>query len=140
MFPNATMMRQETWNDILRAMLAVRDAHGWREEAGPVAKATSPAIAIKRTKAAKPVPKKARKVVAKKVAKKATRKAVRKPIAKRGLRQSADQSQIAQSESRPEGSFEGKETCAQETGQAEAIATSKERLTTTVWSKSARNG
>jgi sugar phosphate isomerase/epimerase len=29
MFPNATMMRPETWNDILATMLAVRDAHGW---------------------------------------------------------------------------------------------------------------
>jgi sugar phosphate isomerase/epimerase len=38
MFPNATMMRPETWNDILATMLAVRDAHGWSgeqsEEAG----------------------------------------------------------------------------------------------------------
>ena len=32
MFPNAVMMKQETWNDILSAMIAVRDAHGWREE------------------------------------------------------------------------------------------------------------
>ena len=31
MFPNATMMKRETWNDILRAMIAVRDAHGWKE-------------------------------------------------------------------------------------------------------------
>jgi len=29
MFPNAMMMNQQTWNDVLRAMLAVRDAHGW---------------------------------------------------------------------------------------------------------------
>ena len=29
MFPNAVMMQQETWNHILRTMLAVRDAHGW---------------------------------------------------------------------------------------------------------------
>ncbi len=29
MFPNATMMRQQTWNDILSTMMAVRDAHGW---------------------------------------------------------------------------------------------------------------
>jgi sugar phosphate isomerase/epimerase len=29
MFPNATMLNQETWNDVLRAMIAVRDAHGW---------------------------------------------------------------------------------------------------------------
>jgi len=31
MFPNDVMMKEETWNDILRAMLAVRDAHGWEE-------------------------------------------------------------------------------------------------------------
>ncbi len=29
MFPNATMMQPETWNDILGTMIAVRDAHGW---------------------------------------------------------------------------------------------------------------
>ena len=29
MFPNAVMMEQRTWNDILAAMIAVRDAHGW---------------------------------------------------------------------------------------------------------------
>src|SRR5213079_1272878 len=32
MFPNEVMMQQQTWNDILAAMIAVRDAHGWREE------------------------------------------------------------------------------------------------------------
>jgi sugar phosphate isomerase/epimerase len=31
MFPNDTMMKPETWNDVLGAMLAVRDAHGWAE-------------------------------------------------------------------------------------------------------------
>jgi len=31
MFPNAVMMNPQTWNDILRAMIGVRDAHGWRE-------------------------------------------------------------------------------------------------------------
>jgi hypothetical protein len=29
MFPNAVMLQQQTWNNILRVMLAVRDAHGW---------------------------------------------------------------------------------------------------------------
>lgn len=29
MFPNKVMATQQTWNDILGAMLAVRDAHGW---------------------------------------------------------------------------------------------------------------
>jgi hypothetical protein len=31
MFPNAVMMDPKTWNDILGAMVAVRDAHGWPE-------------------------------------------------------------------------------------------------------------
>ena len=30
MFPNAVMMEQRTWNGILAAMIAVRDAHGWQ--------------------------------------------------------------------------------------------------------------
>ncbi|MFC3880319.1 TIM barrel protein [Algoriphagus namhaensis] len=29
MFPNAVMENQQTWNDILAAMIKVRDAHGW---------------------------------------------------------------------------------------------------------------
>ena len=31
MFPNDVMMKHQTWNDILRAMMAVRRQHGWRE-------------------------------------------------------------------------------------------------------------
>ncbi|MFH1920301.1 MAG: TIM barrel protein [Planctomycetota bacterium] len=31
MFPNDVMMKPETWNDILSAMIAVREAHGWQE-------------------------------------------------------------------------------------------------------------
>ena len=30
MFPNAVMMQQQIWNDILGAMIKVRDAHGWQ--------------------------------------------------------------------------------------------------------------
>jgi hypothetical protein len=29
MFPNSVMVNPQTWNDVLRAMLAVRNAHGW---------------------------------------------------------------------------------------------------------------
>ena len=29
MFPNEVMMKQQTWNDILAAMIQVRDNHGW---------------------------------------------------------------------------------------------------------------
>lgn len=31
MFPNDVMMKPETWNGILAAMIAVREAHGWNE-------------------------------------------------------------------------------------------------------------
>ena len=31
MFPNAVMMKPQTWNDILSAMISVRDAHGWKD-------------------------------------------------------------------------------------------------------------
>ena len=31
MFPNAVMTKPETWTAILKAMIAVRDAHGWSE-------------------------------------------------------------------------------------------------------------
>ena len=31
MFPNETLMLQQTWNDILAAMVQVRENHGWRE-------------------------------------------------------------------------------------------------------------
>lgn len=31
MFPNEVMMNQQTWNDILGAMIKVRDQHGWSE-------------------------------------------------------------------------------------------------------------
>ena len=29
MFPNATMMNPQTWNEVLAAMIAVRNAHGY---------------------------------------------------------------------------------------------------------------
>ena len=31
MFPNAVLLRPETWNTVLATMLAVRDVHGWSE-------------------------------------------------------------------------------------------------------------
>jgi len=31
MFPNSVMTDQQTWNDILAAMVRVRQAHGWYE-------------------------------------------------------------------------------------------------------------
>ena len=33
MFPNAVMTNPQTWNEVLAAMVSVRDAHGWRNGA-----------------------------------------------------------------------------------------------------------
>ena len=59
MFPNAVMMKPKTWNDILGAMIAVRDAHGWREEAEPAGTSAAAATEVRAAKTAKPTRKKA---------------------------------------------------------------------------------
>jgi predicted dehydrogenase len=58
MFPNAVMLQQQTWNDILAAMIKVRDAHGWSEPAsvaadGPAGSAT--VVSTAATAAQRPV-------------------------------------------------------------------------------------
>src|SRR3989454_6133184 len=84
MFPNEVMMKQDTWNNILAAMIAVRDAHGWHEAAPAKAAEKRPAVVAK--KAAKPAAKKAVKKAAKRPAKKVTKvkanKGVKKPARK----------------------------------------------------------
>ena len=72
MFPNAVMMQPETWNNILAAMIAVRDAHGWREEEAP-AKEAPAGTTVEITRKA-PAKKKAVTRAPVKRAKKATRK------------------------------------------------------------------
>jgi hypothetical protein len=84
MFPNDVMLQPETWNGILRAMLAVREAHGWSlepaaaEAPAPVPEISTPPPAKKKTAAPRP---KAKRKAAKRPA--AKRKAKRKPVAKR---------------------------------------------------------
>ena len=87
MFPNAVMMKQETWNGILRAMIAVRDAHGWREEAKPAARKEAPVAAVRtkkavKKKAAKPARKKFAKPARKKVARPMSRKPIKRAVKK----------------------------------------------------------
>jgi hypothetical protein len=85
MFPNEVMMKQQTWNDILSAMIAVRDAHGWREtDAISRAPAPEPEVVIIQKTAQAPVRK-----AAKSATKKATRpvkKAAKKKVAKKGVK------------------------------------------------------
>jgi hypothetical protein len=100
MFPNAVMMKQETWNNILGAMIAVRDAHGWREEKAKEPReeevAISESIEVKATpskpaapKPTKAAPKKAKPSVTKKAAKKPAKKAAPKKPAKKARAKSA---------------------------------------------------
>jgi sugar phosphate isomerase/epimerase len=85
MFPNAVMMKQETWNDILGAMISVRDAHGWREEKTKEAREAEVTVSepievrAKPSKPAAPIPAKA---APKKAKAPATKKAVKKPAKK----------------------------------------------------------
>jgi hypothetical protein len=95
MFPNAVMMQQQTWNDILGAMIAVRDAHGWREEEGKQkAEVRGQKAEIRSQKSearskrsekkplsAKSKPRKRAKTIAKKATKKPAKKSAKKPTA-----------------------------------------------------------
>jgi sugar phosphate isomerase/epimerase len=104
MFPNAVMMKQETWNDILRAMIAVRDAHGWQEEEKPAAAAAAPVIEVEPAKAAGRAPKKpAKPARAKKAGKagKAAPKRVRKAVAKSKPRKPAAKAKRSSKTKRP---------------------------------------
>jgi sugar phosphate isomerase/epimerase len=47
MFPNATMMKQGTWRDILASMIAVRDAHGWSDEQPKTAPKNATAVILR---------------------------------------------------------------------------------------------
>ena len=87
MFPNAVMMQPETWNEILRTLIAVRDAHGWHEEPAPP---TQPAAAAPAAAPAAPAqmqfelaaPKPPRKPAVKKAAPPAREKASKAPVKK----------------------------------------------------------
>src|SRR5436853_915018 len=54
MFPNEVMMKQQTWDDILGTIIAVRDAHGWREIDGAEARQPQAMKAAVVTKLVKP--------------------------------------------------------------------------------------
>jgi len=90
MFPNEVMMKPQTWNDILGAMIAVRDAHGWREEPAPAAQTTPPPLELEAGKPAKPAAGKAakrapgRKLL--KQAKKPPKRPVRRAVLKKAAR------------------------------------------------------
>lgn len=57
MFSNNVMMQAQTWNDILRTMINVRDAHGWIEETSTTPAEPLPAVVASKKAASKPRPK-----------------------------------------------------------------------------------
>jgi hypothetical protein len=75
MFPNEMMMRPETWNKILAAMISVRDAHGWREEAAPAPASPGRAREVSSKKSAKKLSKTVRRSATRKHTKTAARAA-----------------------------------------------------------------
>ncbi len=78
MFPNEVMRRQQTWNDILSAMIAVRDAHGWREVPAAETRPVQAPEAVVAPKSTKPTGRKAaKKKVVKKVARMPARRIVK---------------------------------------------------------------
>jgi len=84
MFPNAVMQKQNTWNDILAAMISVRDAHGWREEEDEEpaeSESAEPMVVSNAPKKTAPAPKPRRAVARKKTAKK--KPAAKKPALKK---------------------------------------------------------
>jgi sugar phosphate isomerase/epimerase len=77
MFPNAVMMQQQTWNDILAAMIAVRDAHGWQEAETLAPQGTTVAEVFSK------VVKQAARSPARKASRKTAKKAAKKPAARK---------------------------------------------------------
>ena len=94
MFPNEVMMKQQTWNDILSAMIDVRDAHGWREIDGADARPVKAPVAVAATRSSKPAgresarpaKKAAKNKAVKRVPRMAARKMVKLKVRKAGKR------------------------------------------------------
>jgi len=80
MFPNSVMMQPQTWNDILRAMISVRDAHGWSESVPGMRKTPSRVVQVRTP------PAKAKTKTKTKAAKSAKAKAVRKASGRAAVR------------------------------------------------------
>jgi sugar phosphate isomerase/epimerase len=83
MFPNDVMMKPETWNNILSTMIAVRDAHGWREEETPAPTDAPASIEIEPEKVASRVVRKPAQRPRRKPAARAAKKHSRKSASRR---------------------------------------------------------
>jgi len=83
MFPNEVLMKSQTWNDILGAMVAVREAHGWSEEEPELEEPPQPIVVRSRARKTKPAAKKGVKARARtKPARKTVNKPAKRTVAK----------------------------------------------------------
>ena len=91
MFPNATMAEASTWNDILGAMISVREAHGWSEGDGKPRVDRQPPIELRpRKKTPRRIAKKAKALAKAKSPRKAsTHKKVRRKLASKAKSRAA---------------------------------------------------
>ncbi|HEY5908987.1 MAG TPA: hypothetical protein VJA21_00130, partial [Verrucomicrobiae bacterium] len=87
MFPNEVMMKADTWNDILRTMIAVRDAHGWTDEP-PTARVEERPVRVTSARKAKPAPRKPAKA-------KAVKRAAKQVRAKRVIKKKLQRAKTA---------------------------------------------
>src|SRR5207247_114659 len=100
MFPNAVMMRQETWNDILSTMIAVRDAHGWREEEDLEGETAIQTITTKTRRAAKKKAVRARAKLVRKPTKRPATKPAKRVSAKSTMKKKSKKTRAGKSSSR----------------------------------------
>jgi len=100
MFPNAVMMKQETWNDILSTMIAVRDAHGWREEEDFQKGAGPQTIATRTSRAAKKKTHRARVKLVRKSTKRRTTKPAKRVSAKSAMKKTSKKTRARKSSSK----------------------------------------
>jgi hypothetical protein len=103
MFPNAVMMELNTWNDILAAMIDVRDAHGWAEAvAQPAAQTSETIVEFVAESASEPAsPKPVRAASQRRTPTRAKAKSVRPPRAAKKARKSSKPAKAKRARTKP---------------------------------------
>ena len=87
MFPNEVLMKPQTWNDILAAMVAVRDVHGWNGAEETPSSLASETLLVQARRPARTTPKAKNRAKATARAKAPTKKA--QPTAKANMKKPA---------------------------------------------------
>jgi hypothetical protein len=86
MFPNQVMLNQQTWNNILRAMISVRDTHGWNEPQTEIIKPAAKPTPVISSRAPRPPAKKVTAKTAKPLKAKPAKSVARKKTARKAVK------------------------------------------------------